>query len=390
MSYMSSSTRQIRRNSMLLSLGIVVLLAGLLALAGCRGQSGGASVRATSTTAATLTRITEYALPTAGVVSYSMTEGGDGAVWFGEGSASGGATPSTAKIGRIGADGMIREYPFPTLTYAVAALAKGSDGNVWYARVNSPSSTPSSSGSSALYVLGRISPTGTTTEFRTSDPLALAAGSDGALWFTALGPQTVVNEINGKIGRITMTGEVSEFSLPKGGIVPGLIASGADGALWFTYVTADASQGAAGPAFGIGRITTTGAVTLFPLPATAGRASGLISGPDGNLWLAEAPTDKGLAPHLARFTQAGVYTQFPLKGDDRQGSLVITVGPDDAIWVGGVGLLERFTTSGVETSLVLPDPTDRVMALTAGPNRTLWFSELPADSASAGKIARLS
>ena len=388
MSYRSSSTRQIRRNSMLLSLRIATLLAGLLALSGCRGQSGGASVRSTSTTAPTLTKITEYVIPTAGVVSYSMTEGGDGAVWFGEGSMGGSATPSTAKIGRIGADGTIREYPLPALTYAVAALAKGADSNVWYARVNAPAPTPSSSGSTALFVLGRINSTGTTTEFRTSDPLALAAGPDGALWFTALGPQRVVNEFNGKIGRITVIGEVTEFSLPRNGIVPGLFVSGADGALWFTFI--DNRQSPAGPGIGIGRITTTGAVTLFPLPSTAGRAGGLISGPDGNLWLTEAPANKGLAPHLARFTLAGAYSQFPLKGDERQGSVGIAAGPDGAIWVGGVGLLEHFTTGGVETSLALPDPTSRVIALTAGPNRTLWFSELPADSTAVGKIARLS
>jgi virginiamycin B lyase len=390
MSYKSSSTRQIRRDSILLSLRIATLLAGLLALSGCRGQSGGASVGATSMTAATLTSITEYALPTAGVVSYSMTEGGDGAMWFGESSAGGGATPSMVKIGRIGADGTIREYPLPTLTYAVAALARGSDGNVWYIRVNGSALAPSPLGSSALFVLGRISPTGTTTEFRTSAPLRLAAGPDGALWFTALGPQKVRNEFNGMIGRITMSGEVTEFPLPKSGIVPESIVSGADGALWFTFVTADPSQGAAGAGVGIGRITTTGAVTLFPLPATAGRASSLISDPDGNLWLAEAPPNKGLAPHLARFTLAGVYTQYPLKGDDRQGSVAIAAGPDGAIWVGGVGLLERFTTSGVDTSLALSDPTYRVVALTDGPNQTLWFSELPVDSTGVGKIARLS
>jgi virginiamycin B lyase len=375
---------------MLLSLSVVTLLAGLLALSACRGQSGGASVRATATTAATLTNITEYAIPAAGVVSYSMTAGGDGAMWFGEGSAGGSATPTPAKIGRIGADGTISEYPLPALTHAVAALVRGSDGNVWYVRVNGAALTSSPPSSSALFVMGRISPTGTTTEFRTSAPLALAAGPDGALWYTALGPQKVINELNGKIGRITMTGEVTEFPLPKDGIVPRFLVSGADGALWFTFDTVENDRGAPGSGVGIGRITTTGAVTLFPLPSTAASASGLISDPDGNLWLAEAPTNKGLAPHLARFTLAGVYTQFPLKGDDRQGSVSITVGPDGAIWVGGVGLLERFTTSGVETSLALPDPTDRVIALTAGPNHTLWFSELPADSSAAGKIARLS
>jgi virginiamycin B lyase len=54
----------------------------------------------------------------------------------------------------------------------------------------------------------------------------ITAGPDGALWFT----ETYVN----KIGRITTTGELSEFPLPTPNSYPSAITTGPDGAVWFT------------------------------------------------------------------------------------------------------------------------------------------------------------
>ncbi len=56
-------------------------------------------------------------------------------------------------------------------------------------------------------------------------PDGIAAGPDGALWFT--------NIYNGSIGRITTSGVVSNFTSP-GIDVPIKITAGPDGALWFT------------------------------------------------------------------------------------------------------------------------------------------------------------
>src|SRR4051812_10390691 len=82
-------------------------------------------------------------------------------------------------------------------------------------------------------------------------PAGIAAGPDGALWFTE-GAQ--------KIGRITTAGALTEFALPA---APADIAPGPDGALWFTEQSAHR----------IGRITTAGAVTEFALPADSAPGS---------------------------------------------------------------------------------------------------------------------
>jgi len=57
---------------------------------------------------------------------------------------------------------------------------------------------------------------------------------------------------------------------------PGSITTGPDGALWFTE----------GGANKLGRITTAGAFTEFPITSGTGPGS-VVLGPDGNFWFAE-------------------------------------------------------------------------------------------------------
>ena len=75
-------------------------------------------------------------------------------------------------------------------------------------------------------------------------PWGIAAGSDGALWFT--------NPVGNSIGRITTEGVVTIYTHP-GIRGPQGIAAGPDGALWFTNHCGGS----------IGRITTRGTVTIF-------------------------------------------------------------------------------------------------------------------------------
>jgi virginiamycin B lyase len=89
----------------------------------------------------------------------------------------------------------------------------------------------------------------------------IVAGPGDSLWFTLADDQ---------IGRITLDGQVTTFSLPPNGAGPEKIAAGADGNLWFTY--------AIGP--GIGRITPGGQYTEF---APGIEPQDIAAGPDGNL-----------------------------------------------------------------------------------------------------------
>jgi len=85
-------------------------------------------------------------------------------------------------------------------------------------------------------------------------PQGIAAGPDGAIWFT----ETAAN----KIGRVTTDGVVTEFPI-VGGTIPIGITAGPDNRLWFTCNGSGQ----------IGRITTNGVIRLFTIPYAAGEPS---------------------------------------------------------------------------------------------------------------------
>jgi len=101
-----------------------------------------------------------------------------------------------------------------------------------------------------------------------AQPIGIAAGPDGGLWFTEnsankIGRVTTAGtftEFNGnKIGRITTAGTFTEFTIPTPSSAPLGIAAGPDGALWFTEAAADK----------VGRITTGGTITEFAVPTAS-------------------------------------------------------------------------------------------------------------------------
>src|SRR5262249_18400639 len=121
--------------------------------------------------------------------------------------------------------------------------------------------------------IGRITPDGQVTEFTLPDQLsqavALTAGPDGNVWFTAnIYPSGEV------VGRITPAGQITEFRISVPAAVSGSvggITAGPDGNLYFLH---DAI---------LARITPTGALTDH-VADNVGAA--LTTGPDGNLWTA--------------------------------------------------------------------------------------------------------
>jgi streptogramin lyase len=73
---------------------------------------------------------------------------------------------------------------------------------------------------------------------------------------------------------------ITEFPIPTVGGSPISITTGRDGALWFTERIGNK----------IGRITTAGVITEFPIPTdSVSLPRGITSGPDGALWFTEGP-----------------------------------------------------------------------------------------------------
>jgi len=204
--------------------------------------------------------ITEFPIPTAYSHPQGITAGPDGALWFAELHAD--------KIGRIATNGVITEYAVPLPARGPSAITAGPDGALWF--------TAGGGGGS----IGRVTTSGVFTEFPAPGGSGIVAGPDGALWFT--------NSI--EVGRMTTTGTMTFYTVDAEVYgTPVAITSGPDGALWFTQSIANVNS--------LGRITTTGEISEYPVPTGLLSQAfavlyGITVGPDGKLWFTEAPFSK--------------------------------------------------------------------------------------------------
>ncbi len=242
----------------------------------------------------------------------------------------------------------ITEFPIPTASSDPLGIATGADGAVWFTEFRGNK-------------IGRITMAGLVSEFAIptpeSAPVDIAAGPDGALWFT--------EDLACRVARITIDGEITEF--PTGGFAIGDcttgIARGPDGNMWFTEW--DAGQ--------IGRITPAGVVTLFSIPdapAFGAKPNDIVAGPDGALWFTESQGNR-----IGRITTGGVITQFAIPTATNI-PRDITAGPDGALWfTESVGAIGRITTTGVITEFPIPTLVSGPRGITAGPDGSLWFTE---------------
>ena len=238
----------------------------------------------------------------------------------------------------------VNEFPIGN-TALPQGVTLGPDGNLWFVEL--------------IGKIGRMTPSGDVTEFPTptvgSSPQDIATGPDGALWFTEHGEQQDRSH-HDRRRRSPSSRSRPPTSSPYG------IAAGPDGALWFTE--SDANK--------IGRITTAGVVTEFPIP-TANVRPALRSppGPDGNLWFTEHGKNK-----IGRITPAGVFTEFPVPTATAfpEG---ITAGADGNLWFTEISghKVGRITHRRHDHRVpACPSPSPR-LPHRAGPDGNLWFTE---------------
>ncbi len=203
--------------------------------------------------------------------------------------------------------------------------------------------SPRASAASAT-VVGQV----TTYHMGLGNPVGIAAGPDGALWFT--------NLYGNSIGRITTSGTVTNYT-GTGVITPVGIAAGPDGALWFTNLYGNS----------IGRITTSGTVTNYT-GVGIGNPVGIAAGPDGALWFTNQGNNS-----IGRITTSGTVTNYTGTGISYPEG--IAAGPDGALWFtnGANNSIGRITTSGTVTNYTgtgISFPA----GITAGPDGALWFT----------------
>ncbi len=185
----------------------------------------------------------------------------------------------------------------------------------------------------------------------------VAAGPDGALWVT--------DNPGSHICRLSTDGTYTCYPLEiEPFVYPNSITAGPDGALWFTAT----SQ----PNAYIGRITTSGTVTLYNGLSQHSWPEGIATGPDGNLWFAERDGNR-----VGRITPSGVVTEFS-KGIYKNASpYSIAAGSDGALWFTEEGgRIGRITTSGEVTEYHKGiSRGEHPSGLALGSDGAMWFTE---------------
>ncbi|HXP86091.1 MAG TPA: putative Ig domain-containing protein [Bryobacteraceae bacterium] len=254
--------------------------------------------------------------------------------------------------------------------FAVAAgnpvnIASGTDGALWFTAYDPAR-------------IGRIATDGTVTEFSLSsppqqspwvplgDPYAIVAGPDGNLWFT--------DPHEDMIGKINTNGYVWEYPIVAGNSIgyPRGITLGPNAEFWFTEFARNK----------IGKIKFEDGTPSECGPTTSGQPEGITFGPDGALWFTES---SDTADYIGQMTASCELKEYPLvTGSLPQG---ITVGPDGALWFAeaGTNRIGRITTSGGLAESASTGLFPR--GITVGPDGALWFTEFGGDKI--GRIATI-
>jgi streptogramin lyase len=202
-----------------------------------------------------------------------LAVGPDGNLWLADGGI-GKFNPTTH---------VLTGYDVPnSYAYGVDSITSGPNGNLWFT-VDGVDSA-----------IGEINPTtDAITEFAAPTagalPQQITAGPDGNLWFTEL------TDSGDRIGEINpTTGVTSDYAAPAGGY----ITTGPDGEVWFTN---GYSAGSNNTSSGVGEIDTHSKIVTY-IPSGNAQftdfnvPAGIITGPDGNLWVADRDwLDEGFA-----------------------------------------------------------------------------------------------
>jgi virginiamycin B lyase len=231
-----------------------------------------------------------------GVHAFSIAFDANGEVWF-----VGEHFERNTVVGRVGGDGTVTEYPIEQTARASfrGSITRGPDDAMWFTQPEADA-------------IGRITASGEVSQFelpRGTYPMQIVTGPDGNLWFTQ--PR------GGRIGRMTPSGELTQFQLARRSTPQG-IAVGPDGNIWFALTRADK----------IGRVTPSGDLRLYRLPKTS-RPRNIVAGP-GGLWFTEGYGGTKGTSRIGRITTEGRIKQFRVPA--RYGTGAIAAGADGNIW----------------------------------------------------------
>ena len=221
------------------------------------------------------------------------------------------------------------EYSVPTANANPLAIAAGADGFLYFTE-------------NAASKIGRLSTGGSFTELATKTaaalPTGITLGPNGSMWWAQPGAHSIATVTSG-----FAAADITEYAIPWANSAPQNLARGVvQNSLYFTDPGANA----------IGRVLTDGTFAgPFTIPTAASNPVAIVTGPDNKMWFTENAASKiGI---LDPATNA--ISETPIAAGAHPDYIV--QGPDGAMWftenVAGAPKLGRLTTSMVYTEFPL-------------------------------------
>lgn len=186
------------------------------------------------------------------------------------------AMESTVGSASGGALARILEFPLPVPNSVPGIIAIDSDDNIWFtmggggfANINYP----------PLSKIGRLTIDGDVTVYTLPTPAAgpsgIAISPDGIVFVTEL--------FGNKIARLDPSRHlIEEYPIPTPESWPTGLVLDAEGNLWFNETKGNK----------IGRLSAAGVITEFDVPTSASRSTGMAIDQQGNIWIAEREASK--------------------------------------------------------------------------------------------------
>jgi streptogramin lyase len=183
------------------------------------------------------------------------------------------------------------------------------------------------------------------------------SGPDGNLWFTEYSANS--------IGRMTTAGVVTEFPLPSGGSFPYAITAGPDGNVWFTEAAGNA----------IGKITPAGVITEYPIPTGGSGPSDISVGPTATRGSPSAIALAGcrlVAKSRIQPPASSPSFHFPALTASLEG---LPWERTETLFGGRSGEQRLKITIAESLRSIHPTANSNVVSIVAGPDGNLWFTE---------------
>jgi virginiamycin B lyase len=287
----------------------------------------------------------QYPIPTASSQPMGIALGADGNLWITEFASS--------KIGQLARNGKISENVTPTKNSGPLGIASGPGPNlnVWFTEAN-------------VAQIAQITVTGPpyieyTLPDKSARPFGLALGSDGNMWCTDPGTDSIwkIQQTRAKphirFTQYHLTANAQPFS----------ITTGSDGALWFTEPGIDR----------IGRLPISGyPLREYKIPTANSGPSGIAPGNDNALWFLE---QKGLK--IGRMSVTGQVTaEYPLNGAISPYELVQGIDGNFYFTDSSLNKIGQFFFRGHRVAFYhIPTANSKPTALTIGLDSQVYLVE---------------